>query len=111
MIEEMTLPTSTSAKPYNPEIKIALTPKELLVGEVLIANVENGQLVGAEMEGDVILPLRKELGRARLYVEDVEKAVVLFYADEDIPYDLIDKVMKTCAGSGFPNFRFAVQGG
>jgi len=34
---------------------------------------------------------------------------VIFQADKRVRYEDVDKVMKTAALAGFPNFRFAVM--
>ena len=40
---------------------------------------------------------------------DEQKSIVIFQADRKVRFEDIDKVMKTAAMAGFPNFRFAVM--
>ena len=108
--KEMTLPTSTSERPYEPAVKIALTRTEIIVGDDVVAKVRKGRLVGARMDGEVIVPLRSALILHRNKIKNADDAVVIFYADKDAPFAVVDKVMKSAASAGFPRFKFAVSG-
>jgi biopolymer transport protein ExbD len=108
--KELSLPTSSSQRPYEVAVKVALTRHELLVGEDVVARIHKGRLVRTKVEDDVIVPLRNLLLKQRSKVENLDKAVVLFYADKDAEFAVVDKVMRTAAVAGYPNFKFAVNG-
>ena len=110
MATDMTLPPSTSTRPYEVAVKVALTRSELLVGDDVVAKVRRGRFVDTEMDGDIILPLQRVLLLERAKVESSDNAVVLFYADQDSEYSLIEKVTASAASAGFANFKFAVNG-
>lgn len=108
--KEMTLPTSTSELPYEVNVKIALTRRELVVGDDVVAKVRKGRLVKTRIDGDIILPLQSALQMQRSKIENADDAVVLFYADQEVEFELMEKVMRTAASAGFANFKFAVNG-
>ena len=108
--KELTLPTSISERPYEVAVKVALTRSELLVGEDVVAKVEGGKLTQTKMDGEIIVPLQRALVLQREKIDLAEKAILLFYADQDAEFALVDKVMKTAALAGYPNFKFAVSG-
>ena len=110
MATDMTLPSSTSTRPYEVSVKVALTRTELLVGDDIVAKVRRGRLVKTKMDGDIIFPLQRVLAMERAKVDSSDAAVVLFYADQDAEYALIEKVTASAASAGFANFKFAVNG-
>lgn len=73
-----------------------------------------------QMDGSRIVPLYEAIKRATMVLEaqakaegkerDPEKAnIAIFQADRRVRYEDVDKVMKTAAMAGYPNFRFAVM--
>jgi biopolymer transport protein ExbD len=115
------LPSSTSQLDLQDALNIHMASDGLVVQEALVIPLNDGKLPeGLQMEGAKIVKLfevikvegekrrlRKERGGDKLSDED--KSIVIFQADRRVRFEDIDKVMKTAAMAGFPNFRFAVM--
>ena len=118
MAEVQALPSHKAVK--LPQSSAEKAPKETLV--VVVSNTEiivEGRavaLVADVMKSDdeVIAPLKAELevlaGRKVVRAENAAtgKAVTIM-GDKEIPYQLLRKVMLTCARADFTNVAFAVN--
>jgi len=131
MAKGVKLPTSTSTLDLQDALNIKMATDFLRVPtlekmrndpkDTEIIPLLQGRLPpDVQMDGIKIVPLYEAIKRAELVLEaeakakgetrDPEKAnIVIFQADKRIRYQDIDKVMKTAALAGFPNFRFAVM--
>ena len=114
---DLTLPDSMSGLEFKWAININVTPTELKVEGNIIAKIKNGRLAGVKVDKDKkrVLPLYNLLKKYK-EIEAQEKVnptgdetVIAFQADKDLPFELIDLVMKTSAQAGYPNFRFVVM--
>lgn len=114
---DLTLPDSMSGLEFKWAINVNVTPTELKVEGNIIAKIKNGRLAGVKVDQDKkrVLPLYNLLKKFK-EIEAQEKVnptgdetVIAFQADKDLPFELIDLVMKTSAQAGYPNFRFVVM--
>jgi biopolymer transport protein ExbD len=107
------LPSSTSELALKMTMSVAVGLDEVFVEDEPIAKLKDGQILGLDAER--FLPkLEETLKRVRAQKlaknerPTDEDEVVLFIADKRLKFDVIDRVMKTCAKAGFTKFRFAV---
>jgi biopolymer transport protein ExbD len=114
---DLTLPESSSVLPFKWAINVNLTPTELKVEGNKIADIKKGWPAGVTVDKDKkrLMPLYNLLKKYK-EIESQEKVnptgdetVISFQADKDLPFELIDLVMKTSAQAGYPNFRFVVM--
>lgn len=108
LAKDLTLPNSNSELGFTKAVQIKLTKKELLVEDQFVAHVKGDKLTGAPTEGSKIVRLYNMLRRYRTLQESA-KDVVILQAHKEFPFDLLNKVMKTAAMAGYPNFRLAIQ--
>jgi len=109
LANDLSLPNSTSALGFTKAVQVKMTRKELLVEDTFVAKIANRQIVGAEMDGSKIVPLYNLLRRFRSVSKLGDKTTVVLQADKGFPFGIMNKVMRTCAMAGYPNFRFAIQ--
>ncbi len=125
------LPESTSNLELQDALNIQMAADALIVptlekihndpAEARVLPLNQGRLPpDVQMDGLRIVPLYEAIKRAALVLEadakaegrvisDEKKSIVIFQADKRVRYEDVDKVMKTAALAGFPNFRFAVM--
>ena len=108
LARHLVLPSSTSALGFAKAVQLKLTRRALMIEDTVIGRVRDGRLVGVKLRGDRIVPLYDLLRRYRESAEDAATTIVL-QADRDFRFALLDKVMRTAAEAGFPNFRLAIQ--
>ncbi len=115
---EINLPKSTSERAFKKTVQVFLSNEALIVEDEVVSKVKKGKFVKAKVEGNKIVPLFNTLEkkRARIMEETAasgknvdEETVVLFMADENVDFELVNKVMKTAGMAGFANFQFAVM--
>jgi len=107
--KDLTLPNSNSELGFVKAVQLKLTTKELILNDTFVAQVENEQIVGAEVEKGKIVPLYNMLQRYRSLSKDPENTTVVLQADKNFTFEVINKVMRTAAMAGYPNFRFTIQ--
>jgi len=114
---DLTLPESTAGLEFKWAINVNLTPTELKVEGNTIAKIRNGKLPSSKVDKEKkrILPLYNLLKKYR-EIENQEsvnptedETVISFQADKNLPFEIVDLVMKTSAQAGYPNFRFVVM--
>ncbi len=121
MAKGIKLPKSTSSLELQDALNIQMASDGLLVQAQKVIPLNDGKLPeGLQMEGAKIVKLfqvieqegAKRAARKRRSgdpLSDEDKTIVIFQADKRVRFQDIDKVMKTAAMAGFPNFRFAVM--
>jgi biopolymer transport protein ExbD len=113
---DLTLPESIAGLEFKWAINVNITPNELKVEGNTIGNVKNGKLVGVNVDKDKkrvvqlfnLLKKYKEIETQEKVNPTGDETVIAFQADKDLPFEIIDLVMKTSAQAGYPNFRFVV---
>lgn len=104
------LPESTSLQAPKETIVVAVSKTDILVEGRKVADAA-AYVVSAD---DVIAPLKDALGAAAgrrvVRPEDAQRArAVTIMGDKDIPYQLLRKVMATCASADYTDVSFAVR--
>ena len=120
MAKGIKLPGSSSNLELQDALNIQMAADALIVQEQAVLPLRGGRLPpDAPIEGHKILPLYEvivaegRLRKAKLLAEgrkdEAEANIVVLQADKRVRFADVDKVMKTAAMAGFPNFRFAVM--
>jgi biopolymer transport protein ExbD len=104
------LPESTSEKAPTQTIVVIVNNSEIIVEGRKVADVAPF----ANTQEDLIPPLKAELdalgSRQVVRADNAAKAqAVTIMGDKDIPYQLLRKVMVTCALANFTDVSFAVR--
>lgn len=109
LAENIRLPNSTSDLGFTKAVQVKLTRSELMVEDTFVAKIADNRIVGTQIDGDKIVPLYNMLQRYRSFSKTMEKNTVVFQADKDFSFKLLNMVMRTSAMAGYPNFRLAIQ--
>lgn len=107
--KNLNLPNSNSSLGFEKAVQVKLSKKELLIEDTFVAKVSGTKVVGVDVDGGKIVPLYNMLQRYRSLSKDSDKTTVVFQADKDFPFEILNQVMRTAAMAGYPNFRFAIQ--
>jgi len=104
------LPESTAEKTPRDTLVVVVNDKEIVVQGRKIASVADVM----KAQDDLIVPLKAELdfqaGRQVIRLENVaQKNAITIMGDKDIPYQLLRKVMVTCARANYSDVAFAVR--
>lgn len=109
------LPTSTTEKNPVDGVKISISPTELKLDQLKVADVKNNLIATAAMDpndSNFIQPLFDELQKFNKTHEKLAKTgKVLFQADQALPYATLRKVMYTASMAGFPNLKLVTTAG
>ena len=114
---DLTLPSSTANLDFKWAINVNLTPTDLKVEGNTIAKVRRGKFLDVKVDKDKkrVVPMYNLLKKYK-EVEGQEKVnptgdetVISFQADQGLPYEIVNLVMKSAAQAGYPNFRFVVM--
>ncbi len=116
--QDVVLPPSISERAFKKTVQVYLSDSALIVEDEVVAKISKNKFKNAKIKGNKIFPLFNTLEkkRARIMEETAasgknadDETVILFMADENTDFDLINKVMKTCGMAGFAKFQFAVM--
>jgi len=107
--KNLALPKSNSTLGFTKAVQVKLSKRELTVEDTFVAKVSGNRVVGVDIDGGKIVPLYNMLQRYRALSKDDDKTTVVFQADKDFPFEILNQVMRTAAMAGYPNFRFAIQ--
>jgi len=108
--KDLTLPISTAKKLPGETLVMAITPQSLLVQGREVALIS--ELIGSEQ--NIIPSLKEELeyqkAGKQLSAEEQEQGLpITIIGDENIPYELIDKILATCQQVNYTEIAFAAQ--
>ncbi|MFL0802511.1 MAG: biopolymer transporter ExbD [Agarilytica sp.] len=102
----LTLPTSSAKKAPQETLVIMVTKRDILVQGQKVASIstliDNGE--------DDIPSLKKELEFLSGGIEPVEGATakrITIMGDENIPYEVVRKILKSCQQAKYTNIAFA----
>lgn len=105
--EQLHLPVSSQGSKVNRELSVSIAKNVILVNDKLVANVE--QIPEGEM---LITPLASKLRKFAEQEHELEAQVgkdfshkVIIEGDQQIPYELLFKVMYTCSQSEYYKMR------
>jgi len=104
------LPESTAEKTPRDTLVVVVNDKDIIVQGRRIASVADVM----RAQDDLIAPLKAELdfqaGRQVIRLENAaQKNAITIMGDKDIPYQLLRKVMVTCARANYSDVAFAVR--
>jgi len=107
------LPKSTAKMDYSDNIRITLSRDSVKIGDEVVANIEDGKIVGIDAEKpeeSLLFKRLKELeaGTNDEEVETGKNRHILFFCDRRLSFKTINGIIKTAGSAGYPNFQFAV---
>lgn len=109
LADHLTLPASNSELGFVKAVQVKLSRRELLVEDTFVGKISGERLAGVRVDGQKIVPLYNMLQRYKSLGTSAEKDTVVLQADKDLPFRLLNMVMRTAAMAGYPNFRLAIQ--
>ena len=107
--------SSTRAVPKD-TVAVTITPKDILVGDRVVVQLENGQIPAGMLDGRLVKPLnvalRREVDKLKLIASRNAAAPfsreLSVIGDRQIPYDLLLTVLYTAGQAELENYRFVV---
>ncbi|MCB9557182.1 MAG: biopolymer transporter ExbD [Deltaproteobacteria bacterium] len=109
LAKNLKLPKSNTERSIKPAVQIKITHNELLVDDTFVARMRGNKLMAEATKDGKISQLYNILQRFKSRTVDADKSVIVVQADKGLPYEVLEKVMRTAAMAGYPNYRFAVQ--
>lgn len=113
--EGVRLPQSMTDKNPVDGAKLSISAKEIKFEQKVVALVKDNKVDAASLDASdsqFIKPLFDELKKLNIENEKLAKTgKVLLQADENLPYDLLRKVMYTASMAGFPNLKLVTTVG
>ncbi len=109
-VEGLRLPASNTYKNPVLSIQIAVSSKEIRVGDKIVAEVQNREIAGRHIDPqdtNFIKPLFDELQAVAQNpeIKQDEKNQIMLQADQELPYQTLRKVMYTASMAGFPRIK------
>ena len=107
--------SSTRAVPKD-TVAVTITPRDIMVGDRLVVQLQNGQSPANQLSGRLVIPLDQALRRevdklksiaARNPAAPFSKELSVI-GDRRIPYDLLLTVLYTAGQNELENYRFVV---
>lgn len=113
MQQDIELPVSTAKMDHTETIKLVLTQSGLHIDDNLIAPVKKGKVIGLDPKDLKSSLLYQQLERQFAKIkhtsdEDQPESHILLLCDKNHSFQTINKILKTAALAGFPNFQFGV---
>ena len=107
--------SSTRAVPKD-TVAVTITPRDILVGDRLVVELQNGQIPAGQLQGRLVIPLDQALRREvdKLKAIAARNPAAPFshelsvIGDRRIPYDLLLTVLYTAGQNELENYRFVV---
>ncbi len=111
----LTLPESTARSPFKPAVNVALSATAVFVeGDEVHPLRDGGRATKAEYDAGVLPAVADAVEAAwadRAASAESDEIVASIQADETIPYETIDLVMRSAAHRGCFRFRLVVEKG
>lgn len=102
--KDLTLPTSTSRLAPEETLLIAITKKDILLGGISVAKVDDV----LRSQDNSIPKLTEELTyHAKGHSKETSVGRITIMSDENVPYELIQKVLTSCQESNYTKIAFA----
>ncbi|MCI5072777.1 biopolymer transporter ExbD [bacterium] len=112
--KDIKVPYSTSEISLNNAVNVTVSQNAIMVEDKVVAKLRYGKKIQAQVDGQKILPLYRELVQIRSQqtnsgkVKKEDEGVVLLKADQSISFEVLDKVLKSSGMAGYPKSRFVV---
>ena len=110
----LTLPESSARSPFKPAVNIALSTDAVFVEGERVHELTNGRPTDAELERGVLPEVADAVQAAwtdREATAESDGMVASIQADEAIPYETIDLLMRSAADRGCFRFRLVIEKG
>lgn len=121
--KDVKVPMSSSELSLEDAVTVTVSASSIMVDGKVVAKLIGGKKVQAKVEGQKIVPLYNELlGKKKLSLakkspqkaatskkeQEDSSSVILLQADKGVPFELLDKVLKSAGMAGYPKSRFLV---
>jgi biopolymer transport protein ExbD len=114
--EEVKPPISSTRSVPKDTVAVTITPRDILVGDRVVVQLENGQIPASMLQGRLVRPLdqalRREVDKLKQIAERNPSAPfsheLSIIGDKRIPYDLLLTVLYTAGQAELENYRFVV---
>ena len=118
--DEITLPYSTSQLPMKQAVNVTITKNQILVENVGIVTLRNGQVDPSDKQGGansyLVTPLLTAMGQHRDRLKAIGarnstrpfEGEVTIQADKSVPYRLLTEVLYTVGQAEFGRYRLVV---
>jgi len=114
--EDIKPPISSTRFVPKDTVAVTITPKDILVGDRVVVNLENGQIPARVLDGRLVKPLdaafRREVDKLKQIAARNPSAPfsreLSVIGDRRIPYDLLLTVLYTAGQAELENYRFVV---
>ncbi|MFV1951403.1 MAG: ExbD/TolR family protein [Nitrospinota bacterium] len=112
--KDLRLPESTAKMDYKENIKLVLSQTSLKLEDEIVANIQDGKIIGldpAKPEASMLYQRLKSYRDLAVHSKrdgDAKGDIILFLCDRRLPFRTINSVVKTAGMAGYPNFQFAV---
>ena len=114
--EEVKPPISSTRTVPKDTVAVTITPRDILVGDRVVVELENGQIPASMLQGRLVRPLdqalRREVDKLKQIASRNPAAPfsheLSIIGDKRIPYDLLLTVLYTAGQAELENYRFVV---
>lgn len=104
------LPVSDSRNPFTRAVNIAVSPDGVYVEGASVHALEAGEASEADLAAETVSAIAEAVKTAAdAQSLEGEARVATIQADEEIPYDTIDLVMRSAALAGCYRFRLVIE--
>lgn len=110
MNADVSLPASSARSPFKGAVNIAVTKEAVLVEGVPLLKLEQGVAPKEDLERGKVDGVTEAVRAAwEAKPREVEEMVATIQADQALPYDTIDLVMRSAGHAGCFRFRLVVE--
>ena len=114
--EEVKPPVSSARTPPKDTVAVTITPRQVLVGDKVKAQLEGGKFRPSDLQGRLVLPLdtalKKEVEKLKFIAARNPSAPftheLTVIGDKRVQYDLLMTVLYTAGQNELENYRFIV---
>lgn len=105
------LPESTAEVSPQDTLVVVVSPEDIIVDGKTVARVADVQAAPTDLIAPLTAALQQQqAARRAVRAENAQLSqIVTIMGDQSIPYQLLRKVMTSCAQAGFSDVRFAVR--
>jgi len=104
--KDLTLPTTIADKAPKETLVISITRDRILVQGVEVAKIKDVLLDSNELISELKKELKFHAAKSGLLVKDVGRDVTIM-GDENLPYQLLRKILFTCRQADYTNIAFS----
>jgi biopolymer transport protein ExbD len=106
--KDIRLPTSVAKKAPKETLVIAVTQKDILVQGRKVSDISAVLASAEDLIPDLVEELKFQSGKTRFNVQDQQQGrAVTIMGDENLPYELLRKILATCRQANYTRIAFA----